>query len=97
MSKNKSTLWWSVGVVSAVLIFGAMLWLAKPDTPGAAAALQTTNNSGSALAVVGPDRYDFGRISMAAGKVNRQFTIKNTTDQTVTIGKIYTSCMCTTA
>ena len=34
---------------------------------------------------------------MAAGKVSRAFTIKNTGTGSVMIEKIYTSCMCTAA
>ena len=41
--------------------------------------------------------YDFGAISMAAGEVKHIFKIKNTSNEAVTISKIYTSCMCTTA
>jgi len=41
--------------------------------------------------------YDFGEISMAAGPVAYDFSVTNTTAQAVTVERIYTSCMCTTA
>jgi len=41
--------------------------------------------------------YDFGNLSMAAGKVMHGFKIKNTSDKPVVINKFYTSCMCTEA
>jgi hypothetical protein len=45
-----------------------------------------------------PDPFhEFGKISMAAGKVSHKFTIENTGQDPVTITKLYTSCMCTTA
>jgi hypothetical protein len=47
--------------------------------------------------VEGTDYYEFGSVSMAAGKVKHQFKIRNTSAEPVVIGKMYTSCMCTTA
>src|SRR4030042_2437394 len=41
--------------------------------------------------------FDFGDVSMANGKVSRVFKIKNTGSETLSINKIYTSCMCTEA
>lgn len=52
--------------------------------------------AGSALTSPEPF-FDFGRISMATGKVSHRFTIENTGRTAITITKLYTSCMCTTA
>lgn len=41
--------------------------------------------------------YDFGTVSMAKGEVVHEFRINNTEAEEIKIGKIYTSCMCTTA
>jgi len=54
------------------------------------------------VAAVGPlsspqPFFDFGNISMAAGKVSHRFSIRNTGASAVTITKMYTSCMCTVA
>jgi len=51
----------------------------------------------SAISAVGDKIFDFGTISMAAGPVNYIFELKNTGNNPVTVKKIYTSCMCTTA
>lgn len=49
------------------------------------------------LIVQETDKYDFGSISMAAGKVKHEFKIKNTGTEAINLQKLYTSCMCTTA
>ena len=41
--------------------------------------------------------FDFGTVSMAAGKVTHRYWIKNTGSSPITIQRLYTSCMCTTA
>lgn len=52
----------------------------------------------AAGSLLSPEPYfDFGRISMAAGKVSHRFWIKNTGNAAITITKMYTSCMCTAA
>lgn len=48
--------------------------------------------------LLSPEPYfDFGNISMAAGKVSHRYRIRNTGESGITITKIYTSCMCTDA
>lgn len=48
--------------------------------------------------LLSPEPYfDFGNISMAAGKVSHRFSIRNTSESAITITKMYTSCMCTVA
>src|SRR3990167_4918317 len=41
--------------------------------------------------------FDFGLVSMAKGKVEHSFKLKNSGDSQIKITKIYTSCMCTEA
>jgi hypothetical protein len=41
--------------------------------------------------------FDFGELSMAAGKVSHRFGIMNTGDSSITVNRVYTSCMCTEA
>ena len=41
--------------------------------------------------------FDFGSVSMAQGKVNHSFTVRNSGESQIKITKIYTSCMCTEA
>lgn len=42
-------------------------------------------------------QYDFGSISMKNGLVEHTYAVTNTSAAPVTIKKVYTSCMCTTA
>jgi len=94
-----------IGVIIGVFVLGGLIWLARPKPTGEGGVarpngqnivLSVTNSSG-ALAVEEANNYDFGTVSMAKGIVKHQFKIKNTSGETVTINKIYTSCMCTTA
>ncbi len=41
--------------------------------------------------------FDFGEISMAAGKVSHDFEITNNSSSTIVFEKLFTSCMCTNA
>jgi hypothetical protein len=43
------------------------------------------------------DFFDFGSLSMAAGKVSHRFWFRNDAAGPVLVKRIYTSCMCTTA
>lgn len=90
-----------LGVVAAILVLGGLIYIARPDARNNAAA--PTQNTArlpdgqEALIVEEANNYDFGTISMAAGVVTREFRIKNSGNEPVTINKMYTSCMCTTA
>jgi hypothetical protein len=74
---------------------------------GGALIFSSGSSSTSNAAQAGPSKgspiealersYDFGTISMAKGVVKKSFKIKNPTSDTITISKIYTSCMCTKA
>lgn len=82
-------------IAVAALILVAIVWIAKPTSQNNTASLSTKSNG--TLTVEETNNYDFGNISMAAGKVTHRFEIKNTGPEPVTIEKIYTSCMCTDA
>ena len=84
-----------IGIIIATIAFLGIVWIARPDsqTSNTASILQ---NSGGTLGVE-ETSFDFGAISMAAGIVKHAFKIKNTSNEPITIGKMYTSCMCTTA
>ncbi len=82
-----------IGSVIAMFVLVGLVWIARPGAGDTSAPSESTE----ALAVEGERNYDFGSISMAAGKVRYSFRVKNTWGTPVTIGKIYTSCMCTTA
>lgn len=82
----------SIGIV-AVAIAG-IVWIARP---GPAGDVSSSEKSKGTLVVEEANNYDFGSISMAAGDVSHVFKIRNTGSDAVTITKMYTSCMCTTA
>lgn len=86
---------------AAIAAFAVFVWLAKPSqdaqggdgqTPGG-----TFQSKGSTALVAAERSYNFGSVSMAAGKVTRMFKVKNSGDKDLKIAKLYTSCMCTSA
>jgi len=83
-----------IGIILGVLVLGGLIWIARPDGQNNNVVSATSNGT---LTVEEANNYDFGTISMAVGKVSHQFKIKNTSAEAVTVNKIYTSCMCTTA
>lgn len=46
---------------------------------------------------VSPGDIDLGQVKYGGGIVSKTFEVKNTTDKTIKLRKITTSCMCTTA
>ena len=86
-----------IAVVAIIAILIGAIWIARPQEGASAVNQSQSATASSALTTVGDPHYDFGTISMAAGKVQRQFTIQNTSAEPVEILKMYTSCMCTEA
>lgn len=56
-----------------------------------------TQFSGDRVLASDTPSFDFGRISMAKGKVSHRYSIRNSGPTPLTITKMFTSCMCTTA
>jgi len=90
-----------IGAAAAVLAIGGAIIAAMPE-PGASKSTTVepnsagpTNSTGTLNAFV--TKFNFGSISMAAGKVTHRYSIVNTSNDPIAIHKIYTSCMCTTA
>lgn len=91
---NKITV---ISIVIAVIMLGGIVWIARPDSQtGNTASLPLSSNSNGTLEAE-ETNFNFGSISMAAGKVSHSFKIKNTGNEPVNVEKMYTSCMCTTA
>lgn len=88
---NKTTI---IGFLTAVLVLGAAVVIAQPG-PATITASPLVSSGGSLRAE--ETSFDFGAISMAAGTVTHSFKIDNTGATPVVVGKMYTSCMCTTA
>jgi hypothetical protein len=84
-----------VAMVVVLLALGGLIVAAKPG-PAAKVPPRVEVRSQSDLSAEQPS-FDFGTVSMAAGKVTHLFTIRNANAAPVIIRKISTSCMCTTA
>jgi len=87
-------------VVIAAGAVGGLAWSARPEPPLGFApevARQNAAGSGDLKLYASKTDYDFGTISMRKGNVEYAFQVKNNTDMPLTIAKLYTSCMCTTA
>lgn len=46
---------------------------------------------------VNPTSYELGNVPISGGIITKEFVVKNNTDETLTLKKIATSCMCTEA
>ena len=89
-----------LGILVLVVVLGGLVYLARPTGEKQEMEGMNEEQAGDvqgALIVLDHDNYDFGEVSMAKGNVTHSFKIKNTGEETVTIDKMYTSCMCTTA
>ncbi len=79
----------TIVIVIAVLAIGAIV---LPNL-----ASQKTNQQASAASLVASESsFDFGEIPLTGGLVETEYELTNTGDESLTIGKVYTSCMCTT-
>lgn len=83
-------------IAVGAIVLGALALLGRPSP---AAVNQTPTGESGDLPKLAADaaNFDFGAISMAAGKVRHSFKIKNNGSETITVKKMYTSCMCTAA
>lgn len=82
-----------VGITIAAFV--GIIWLATPDQKAPAQA--GVSGEVSKVLITQENKFDFGTISMAAGKVTHAFKFKNTSAEPLTITTTYTSCMCTSA
>jgi len=93
---NKKTLNLIIGglFVVGVIVFFAVY---RPSSVPTHSINPTQSVSGETLLSADELTLDFGTISMAKGDVSHQFKIKNPRAAPITITKMYTSCMCTSA
>lgn len=86
-----------VGIIIAILGISGLLWLGRPTQKPISADPDyhpsLTANTLEALET----SYDFGRISMSKGLVEKIFEINNPTSQDIILERVTTSCMCTNA
>ncbi len=84
-----------IGIAIAIAILGGIVWTARPASPELQRGEPNARSNGTLKAE--ETNFDFGQISMAAGKVKHAFKIENTGSGPVAVEKMYTSCMCTEA
>ena len=90
MEKSNNIL---IGIAFVIVVVGALFLWGK-QTPKEPALLAAP---GASLISASETSFDFGSISMRAGKVKHSFRIMNGSSTPMRITKLYTSCMCTTA
>ncbi|MEK7554376.1 MAG: DUF1573 domain-containing protein [Patescibacteria group bacterium] len=89
-----------VNALIIILVFGGIVLVARPAPASLGSDSREEGGqvvSSGTLEVLGEKYYDFGTISMREGDVRYNFTVKNSGSESVTVNKVYTSCMCTTA
>jgi len=104
-NKHPSPILLIAGVTLVVIALVVAIIAAKPgaDAPAPAtrqappAATGTAAPRPAQLLTARESQFDFGSISMAAGKVSHRFWFRNEGSNPLSIQRIYTSCMCTTA
>ena len=85
-----------IGAIAALVILSGLTWVLKPSLFQRSGSAENQPAT-SGMIGVAEDFFDFGTISMSAGKVTRKFTLKNSSDAPVRVTKLFTSCMCTQA
>ena len=58
---------------------------------------KTTQQASAASLEAAESFFDFGEVLLSGGLVETEYKLTNTGNEPITIGKVYTSCMCTTA
>jgi hypothetical protein len=80
-----------IGALACLIILGGIVLISRNSKEAAGV------SSGVAVLSASETSFDFKEVSMAKGDVSHDFKIKNDGAETVTVTKIYTSCMCTEA
>lgn len=100
-TKRSNRLPMILGALVTVGALAAAILAAKPAANIAAPAVGPAKAAVAAPATRSLDarerHFDFGSISMAAGKVSHRFWFRNEGTEPVLLHRIHTSCMCTTA
>jgi len=81
----------------SALIIGVLVALLFLGNGGGVASSENTTASSLGSFSGQQEVFDFGTISMKDGVVSHVFELQNNGDTPIIIGKVYTSCMCTTA
>lgn len=84
-------------IVGIVAFLGILFFLGKPRDKKITPTANLKDAVVSSTISLNETSFDFGKVSMARGKVNHEFVVKNTGSEPVKIDRLYTSCMCTEA
>jgi len=79
-------------IAATVLILGVAIYFGTRTNP----TNQVTSSSQVSI-LMDADSHDWGTIDYSGGIVSKTFSIKNTSDTTLQLYEVKTSCMCTTA
>ncbi len=84
-------------ILIVIAIVGLFVW-GYFSKGGTAASVQGVSLNTSQNFLTAPKVfYNFGVISMKDGDVSKEFKVTNPSDKDITISKVLTSCMCTSA
>ena len=95
-----------IGACAAILVLGGLIIAAMPQpasnvaqpASNVAKTVESTASASSTGALRAREtNFNFGSISMAAGKVTHLYGFRTSGAEPIVLGKMYTSCMCTTA
>jgi hypothetical protein len=95
-ASGRKMLYGIIAIAIAAIGFGIYSSQSTSTGSGAAKATTVQNATRGQLASMAPS-YNFGSVSMAAGNVAHRYAVTNLGGSPVTITKVFTSCMCTTA
>lgn len=84
-----------LAVIIVIAALGGLALLARPRA--GSGALQSAMPVAAGSIVTSERTFDFGTISMKNGKVTHAITVTNTGSTPATLGRLFTSCMCTSA
>ena len=84
-------------LVSLIIIILVLTGLTAWSRQDATSNNSQNNNPSQAQLAAAETSFDFGQVEINGGLVSHDFTVSNSGAETVTVKKIYTSCMCTTA
>lgn len=93
LARNQNKIFGSIVIL---LVIVTLVWIAKPVNDKSGSSISDVVTSSNHLKTE-ERAYDFGRISMATGKVSHTFIVRNDGADPLVVKKLYTSCMCTTA
>ena len=87
-----------IGAALVLAVLGGLIVAARPGpVPKAQATPARVETPSNRILTAKEMNFDFGSVSMAAGKVAHRYWIRNTGATPIVLRKMYTSCMCTTA